>query len=527
MLGDLGAAPNLVRQDFPYEPEIYPFPFNLEPLSRESLAKYVYAEAPANKLDRDDPANADPAYQAFLDQLDAALPGGLRLNHIGSLYGKIIKLTKRIITAGTPGIADLSHWPVTLENIRGEGERDHFEFFRAVFLGTHDAFAGVADPWGLPATDPNYPSVDIGTNRSALEGHPNPIPENGNGRKIARLSNLHYWLVLGLLDLGYRTANATVSGRAKMHMIVAVAKLGEHLAALRGGLPFDPLSAGYALGKDTVSSARILRALAVEAGALAEELRADLPAGFSFTLPTQTATALDAIIGGPAGGQGGEPPTGEPGQPAEIPDAAVAMEFWFEFDNTFVPQSAPPEVMAAYAQIGDLDLPMTQFNETRQLRTYPAAFVTAVTPIKPGLQALSGLQLAVLDRHFAGDLAKLQSAFEHFGCGDLFDERRPADNRVHMMDSSGPANPPIGYHRWHTIIRAMTVLDIDADRWNAIDRLVALAWAIHAESQPRQDTRNPAPPQARLTALRTHWLALSPDKLDDAFDAFPFPPPAP
>ncbi len=35
MLGALGAAPNLVRQDFPYEPDIYPFPLNLEPLSRD------------------------------------------------------------------------------------------------------------------------------------------------------------------------------------------------------------------------------------------------------------------------------------------------------------------------------------------------------------------------------------------------------------------------------------------------------------------------------------------------------------
>ena len=39
MLGDLGAAPNLIRQDFPYESDIYPFPLNLEPLSRASLAK--------------------------------------------------------------------------------------------------------------------------------------------------------------------------------------------------------------------------------------------------------------------------------------------------------------------------------------------------------------------------------------------------------------------------------------------------------------------------------------------------------
>jgi hypothetical protein len=47
----LGAAPNVIPQDFPFEPEIYPFAFNLEPLSRATLAKYVYAEAPAGVLD--------------------------------------------------------------------------------------------------------------------------------------------------------------------------------------------------------------------------------------------------------------------------------------------------------------------------------------------------------------------------------------------------------------------------------------------------------------------------------------------
>jgi len=96
-----------------------------------------------------------------------------------------------------------------------------------------------------------------------------------------------------------------------------------------------------------------------------------------------------------------------------------------------------------------------------------------------------------------------------------------------MMDSSGPANPPIGYHRWHALLRAMTLLGIDADRWNALDRLVALAWAIHAEAQPVQDAHNPPLPEARLAALRAHWLALGPDQLDAAFSVFPFPQPVP
>jgi hypothetical protein len=39
LLTDLHAAPNLVRQDFQYEPDIYPFELRMEPLSRRSCAK--------------------------------------------------------------------------------------------------------------------------------------------------------------------------------------------------------------------------------------------------------------------------------------------------------------------------------------------------------------------------------------------------------------------------------------------------------------------------------------------------------
>lgn len=50
LLVALGAAPNLERQDFPYEPDIYPFEFNLEPLSAKTAAKYMYTEAPPRRV---------------------------------------------------------------------------------------------------------------------------------------------------------------------------------------------------------------------------------------------------------------------------------------------------------------------------------------------------------------------------------------------------------------------------------------------------------------------------------------------
>ena len=521
MLGDLGAAPNLIRQDFPYEPDIYPFPLNLEPLSRTTLAKYVYTEAPASALDRDDPANTDPATQAFLDKLDAAL-GGVVPNHLGSLYQTIIDRTQEVIDEAVPGLPDLSAWPGRLHTIKDEGEQAHFQFFRQVFLGTHPGFGGQPDPWALPPEHPDYPAVDLGTNPSALDGHPNAIPTAGGRRRLAWLSDLHYWLVLALLDLGYRTGIPAASARAKRHMTAALGPLGVHLATLGVGLPFDPLSTGYSLGRDTAGTVRLLRALVQETERVTQEVREVLPAGFPMTLNTQTLAALDEIVPG-AGGPGG---TGGGGGGPVPTSHQVASDFWFTYDDHFL-FNPPPQVLAAYAAIGDLDTPLTLFADTRAAGTFPDDFRTAVEPLRTGLEALSSEQLGIVDRFYGSDGDGLQVAFEHFGYGDLFDDRRRPGNKVHMMDSSGPANPPIGYHRWHAIIRAMTVLGVHADRWNAIDRLVALAWAIHAEAQPTQDAVNPPLNQERLVALRASWLARTPDELDSAFDAFPFPPLAP
>lgn len=43
----IGAPLNFSRDDYPWDVPFYPFPFKLEPLTLDSLAKYVYAESPA------------------------------------------------------------------------------------------------------------------------------------------------------------------------------------------------------------------------------------------------------------------------------------------------------------------------------------------------------------------------------------------------------------------------------------------------------------------------------------------------
>ena len=48
VLRSIGAPLHLEREDYPWDVPFYPFPFMLEPLTLDSLAKYVYAESPVN-----------------------------------------------------------------------------------------------------------------------------------------------------------------------------------------------------------------------------------------------------------------------------------------------------------------------------------------------------------------------------------------------------------------------------------------------------------------------------------------------
>ncbi|SDW60355.1 ferritin-like domain-containing protein [Nitrosomonas communis] len=44
----IGAPLHMEREDYPWDVPFYPFPFMLEPLTLDSLAKYVYAESPVD-----------------------------------------------------------------------------------------------------------------------------------------------------------------------------------------------------------------------------------------------------------------------------------------------------------------------------------------------------------------------------------------------------------------------------------------------------------------------------------------------
>ena len=206
--------------------------------------------------------------------------------------------------------------------------------------------------------------------------------------------------------------------------------------------------------------------------------------------------------------------------------AGMSMEFWFEFDNFFNPSlgEVGDDVMAAYRAIGFAFGPVTSWRQHRAAGTYPEAFRDEMARNRAALMQLAEQQLTIFDRHFAGDAAKEQTAFEEFGQGINFDDRRPDGDKVHKMDIRGD-EPPQAYHAWHGFIRAVVLLGADEDRWLGLDRKLGLAWAIQNEAHPVEDDPDNQPlPPARLAALRDAWLGLDFDQLDDAFDHDPLPP---
>lgn len=201
------------------------------------------------------------------------------------------------------------------------------------------------------------------------------------------------------------------------------------------------------------------------------------------------------------------------------------VEFWYELDDRFLFNVGDhPEILDAYDTIQMPDGITNLRVEHRSNGTYPEGFAKAVGPMRAALELLSREQLKIFDRHLGDDDATTRRAFEEFGQGVHFDERRDPGTRVHMMDASGPTNPAVGYHRWHAINRAQSELGIDADRWTEINRHLGLGWAIQSEAQPVQgDEANPGLSAERVAELRARWLERTPEQIDIAFDSVPYP----
>jgi len=281
----LDAAPNVAPAEFPYEPQIYPFEFNLEPLSPKSLAKYIFAEAPVGFFD----GARQPVDAHFATTVLAMIGPKRRPNHVGSLYAAIIDLTREV--GRRPGMPEMGPWLEKLEAIKVEGELDHFRFFRSVFVASHPAFAQHRDAWLLSPVDAAYPAYGVPVNPTAYVGHENEIlaPQL---RALAWLANLHYWTALLLLEQHFRYGEEPARGLALAHMMGPLLSLGRHLPPRGAGVPFDPLNFGNAPALDARCGRRLIASLVQEGKELAQRLAAALPADYPGALADATLAAL-------------------------------------------------------------------------------------------------------------------------------------------------------------------------------------------------------------------------------------------
>lgn len=288
LLVELDASPVLSRQDFPYESDIYPFPFELAPLSPVSLARFTYCEAAPDAFTQGGAAgNGSPP---LLEQLTNSIGGSIAPNHVGHLYDAVIETLGEVRDAGAANI-EFDAWLEGLENIKTQGEVGHFEFFESVYSGRHPLLAGTPGVWNIPATDARHPCYRIPVNPTAYSGHTNSI-EDPDLRALAWLGNLNYWCMLSLLDTGYRRNSSLEMALAQAVMMGPLMSIAQELPARGAAVPFDPLSMGFEPGLGVAAENRFTELLLTEAREYARSIERLLPANFAPELYDQVLNAL-------------------------------------------------------------------------------------------------------------------------------------------------------------------------------------------------------------------------------------------
>jgi rubrerythrin len=274
LLVELEASPVLARQDFPYESDIYPFAFELAPLSPTSLAKFTYCEASSDTLPKVTVTGNESV--RLLDQLKATLGGSIAPNSVGHLYDAVIDTLGEVKKTGGTRL-DFDAWDEGLAHIKTEGEVGHFQFFQSVYEGSHPLLKETPGIWSLPANDARHPCYQVPVNPTAYVGHANCIADP-DLRALAWLGNLNYWVMLSLLDAGYRNKSTVDLGLAQAVMMGPLWSLARLLPTKGAAVPFDPLSMGFEPGLNSKSEQRFTRQLLEETRNYAKSIEHLLPA---------------------------------------------------------------------------------------------------------------------------------------------------------------------------------------------------------------------------------------------------------
>jgi len=150
-----GLKSNLEREDFPFREDLYPFHLNLEPLTRNSLAKYVVAEMP-------DMTAGDMTGIKEAAQVSAGAP----INRVGTLYA----LLGVVFTRAGELIANAARgpWYVAVKDTAGALTQTGEDL--ANWHLPDDAFAGatgfqaIQQDWGddtVVAVDATGPGIRV------------------------------------------------------------------------------------------------------------------------------------------------------------------------------------------------------------------------------------------------------------------------------------------------------------------------------------------------------------------------------
>jgi len=314
LLRSLGASLSLGRDEFPIDTEFYPFNFKLEPLSKDSISSYAFAEMPiddqvAQQIDGVKPGEiADIVKRASRDH------AGAPINRVPKLYERITDLV-RALPSSAFSAASLSRqaqnaeWIAGRENIvvmpvgsrvdaihalnaiaeQGEGpltaqapssEISHFKRF----LGIYRAF---------PTDGSWQPSINILKNPNVRTTQPNPSEiTHPEARLWAQLFNYRYARLLlslrHMLELP-ATTSTTKSPRGlliswtfgEMYNVRSIANILVKLPATpggkaRAGAPFE-MPASLQLPTLEADRFRLNRGLLEASSMVIDQLRA-LPA---------------------------------------------------------------------------------------------------------------------------------------------------------------------------------------------------------------------------------------------------------
>lgn len=302
LLVALGAAPHVLPHVFPLSSDIYPFSIELRPFDRFSAATYLWLEAstgsfssnPAADAEREDPELIDQVLEILWQRRthfhSTSLPT-VPVSHVGSIYRVVLRQLRRVAEHPPSFLATSfpwGEWEQRMHWVMGQGEVSHYRFFRDLFTG---ATCGGTEAWenGLCRNGFKW--------RTAYPARENSIP-NDAARRIAWLSNLHYWCILAVLDLAFRSNSHRLRYVSIDHMTTSLYRLGRHLSRQYGvGLPFDAMSSRYTLGRDVHMTAAILERLVKETEHQAQVLDSHnlLPGDYDrsqFTITLQSINML-------------------------------------------------------------------------------------------------------------------------------------------------------------------------------------------------------------------------------------------